>query len=105
MGPLVASVLRVIALVVLVFFFLLAAPPAVARSAQRFIAGMRAPDLEARRRAELGDAWVDAIDQIRRVIPPDGSYLLASGDRGAATAYWVRYELAPRRARFLGPLD
>jgi hypothetical protein len=61
-------------------------------------------DLAAVRRRMLGPSYVRAIERLRRDIPRDGEYLLVrdvtEGDGGGA--YWVRYELAPRRARFLG---
>jgi hypothetical protein len=46
-----------------------------------------------------GEGFTRTIEEIRRVIPPDGVYVLVNGDmpdRGAPI--WVRYELAPRRA-------
>jgi len=60
---------------------------------------------QARRRA-LGAAWVDAEEEIRRAVPPDGEYLLVDGgaERQGATLF-LRYQLAPRRARFAGRLS
>ncbi len=60
---------------------------------------------QARRRV-LGARWVDAEAQIRRAIPPDGEYLLVDGgaERQGATLF-LRYQLAPRRARFAGRLS
>lgn len=46
-----------------------------------------------------GEGFTRTIEEIRRVIPADGVYVLVNGDvpdRGAPI--WVRYELAPRRA-------
>jgi len=61
-------------------------------------------DTLAIRRRTLGPSYVRAIERLRREIPRDGEYLLVrdvtEGDGGGA--YWVRFELAPRRARFLG---
>ena len=54
----------------------------------------------------LGAATVAALDSIRRAIPEDGEYLLVDGgEELQAEAYWVRFELAPRRAVFLGRLS
>jgi hypothetical protein len=54
----------------------------------------------------LGAATVAALDSIRQAIPADGEYLLVDGgDELQAEAYWVRFELAPRRAVFLGRLS
>ena len=54
----------------------------------------------------FGDAYVRAIDDIRADLPADQAYLLvAAEDARLADAYWVRYELAPRRAFFWGQLD
>ena len=60
---------------------------------------------QARRRA-LGARWVDAEEGIRRAVPPDGEYLLVDGgeERQGATLF-LRYQLAPRRARFAGRLS
>jgi hypothetical protein len=60
---------------------------------------------EARGRV-YGEAYTRAIDQIRRDLPAGEGYLLVEGgDPGTGGAYWVRYDLAPRRAVFLGRLD
>jgi hypothetical protein len=57
------------------------------------------------RRRFLGPAYVVAVEEVRRAIPPDGEYLLVDGgmERQGA-ALFLRYELAPRRARFVGRL-
>lgn len=58
--------------------------------------------LDARRRC-LGADFVDAIESIRRALRPGEPYLIVEGaqpyDSGT---YWVRYELAPHRAVFVG---
>src|ERR1700687_1470662 len=60
---------------------------------------------EARARV-YGEAYTRAIDQIRRELPAGDGYLLVeAGDPGTGGAYWVRYDLAPRRAVYLGRLD
>ena len=64
-------------------------------------------DYQAIRRRTLGTSYVRAVEQLRRAIPRDGEYLLVrdvtEGDGGGV--YWLRFELAPRRARFLGVLS
>ena len=52
-----------------------------------------------------GARFVAAVDEARRAIPPGGEYLLVDGgfERQGA-AFFLRYELAPRRARFAGRL-
>ena len=59
---------------------------------------------QARRRA-FGAHWVAAVEEIDRTIPPGGEYLLVDGgeERQGATLF-LRYQLAPRRARFAGRL-
>ena len=62
------------------------------------------PPLATRRRL-LGEPYAEAIERIRRAIPPDGEYLMVNGGiEPEGGPYWVRFELAPRRARFLGLL-
>jgi hypothetical protein len=54
----------------------------------------------------LGAATVRALDSLRQAIPADGEYLLVDGgEELQAEAYWVRFELAPRRAVFVGRLS
>jgi len=60
---------------------------------------------QARRRV-LGARWVAAEEEIARAIPAGGEYLLVDGgeERQGATLF-LRYQLAPRRARFAGRLS
>ena len=52
-----------------------------------------------------GSEYIRAIEEIRRTIPEDGAYILISGVSEAEGApYWVKYDLAPRRAVYLGEL-
>ncbi len=56
-----------------------------------------------RRRRISGPEYIDAIEAIRRAIPPDGAYLLVNGaTRDEGARLWVRFELAPRRAVLAG---
>lgn len=49
-----------------------------------------------------GEQYTQRIEQIRRVIPPDGVYILVNGDRiDHGAPIWVRFDLAPRRAVLL----
>ena len=72
----------------------------IAQAASKLGEGSR----QARRRF-LGPAYVAAVDEVRRAVPPGGEYLLVDGgfERQGA-ALFLRYELAPRRARFVGRL-
>jgi len=98
-----SSFLRAFALGLFLLFLATAVPPAVLQSGGRVLwAILRAREgpLEARQRF-LGKPWTQAIDEIRREIPRDGEYLLVCGQASEDT-YWVRFELAPRRALFPG---
>jgi hypothetical protein len=54
----------------------------------------------------FGASYIRAIDEIRNELPADEGYLLVEGGSGLlGGSYWVRYDLAPRRAVFLGRLD
>lgn len=54
------------------------------------------------RRVHYGPRFMEGIEAIAAVIPPDGSYWLVDGNENAAEGYFVRGALAPRRARYLG---
>ncbi|HEX5760571.1 MAG TPA: hypothetical protein VF121_15400 [Thermoanaerobaculia bacterium] len=96
-----------VALALIAAHLAVALPLALGRSAKRLVAAARQLDetpAEARRRV-FGAAYVAAIEEARRAIPVDGIYLLVdaqSGEEGAQD--WVRFDLAPRRALFLGKL-
>lgn len=52
-----------------------------------------------------GPAYTEQIEAIRRTIPPDGAYVLLNGDAGEdGGPLWVKFDLAPRRAVYLGYL-
>jgi len=100
------SVFRALALGIFALFLVLAVPAAVSRSARWVVqaALVANEDLDAARRRSLGDPWVSAIAEIRRTIPREGEYLLVNGGmEWEGGPLWVRFDLAPRRARFLGP--
>jgi hypothetical protein len=53
-----------------------------------------------------GPAYTQEIEAIRRTIPRDGAYLLINGDPTEhGGPFWVKFDLAPRRAVYLGDLD
>jgi hypothetical protein len=50
--------------------------------------------------------YSEGIAAIRKTIPADGAYLLVNGTPGEkAGPVWAKFDLAPRRAVFLGDLD
>jgi hypothetical protein len=95
--------LRSLAAGIFVIFLATAVPPAILQSAGRVVwaAFLAREDTRQARRRFLGEPWARAVDEIRRVVPRDGEYLLVGGVANEDT-YWVRFELAPRRALFLG---
>jgi len=99
-------VFRALTLGLFVLFFLAALPQAAVHVAERTGEAIRQwnePPAAARRRV-LGEPCAAAIERIRRAVPRDGEYLLVDGaPPWEGGTYWVRFELAPRRARFLGP--
>ncbi len=51
-----------------------------------------------------GEAYFEAIEAIRRLLPRQAAYGLIAGGRETGEDHWVRYDLAPRRAVYLGKL-
>jgi hypothetical protein len=102
------SVLRAVALAVFALYFAQAIPPTLLRCVRwtRQAIAMAGEDSLAERRRFLTPPYVARIETIRRAIPRDGEYLLVDGGTELeGGAYWVRFELAPRRARYLGRLS
>ena len=105
------SIFRVLQVLVLALFaasLLVSLEQAAKRSRVRIAQAsshLREDSRQARRRA-LGARWVEAEEEIARAIPPGGEYLLVDGggERQGATLF-LRYQLAPRRARFAGRLS
>jgi hypothetical protein len=94
-----------IALALFFLFLAVSLPVSLGRSVRRIDAAFRfAGETAYEERARVfGAEYALAIEEIRRTIPRDGVYLLLDGDeveRGGAI--WVRFDLAPRRAVFLG---
>jgi len=91
--------------------FVIASLPAVAtHSFRRLIhalaSGLRGESSEAAVRRIQGDAYVDAVEGIARIVPRDGAYFLVdAGPYRKGAAYWARFDLAPRKALFLGRPD
>jgi hypothetical protein len=101
------SVLRAASLALLAISLLAALPLTALRVGRRILevvplAGENARGAHAR---VLGVSAAHALDSIRRTIPPGGEYLLLDGGaEWQGATYWVRFELAPRRARYAGRL-
>jgi len=53
-----------------------------------------------------GPGYTEQIEAIRRTIPPDGAYILLNSNPGEEGGpLWVKFDLAPRRAVYLGNLE
>lgn len=53
----------------------------------------------------FGPDYALAIEEMRRVIPPHGVYALVDADQAElGSVLWVRFDLMPRRAVYLGHL-
>ena len=88
-------------------FLAVAVPSALLHASREVVAAARAHEsLDQARARVYGEAYTRAIDQIRSELPAGDSYLLVeAGSRESGGAYWVRYDLAPRRAVYLGRLE
>jgi hypothetical protein len=89
-------------------FIAVSLPPALVHSSKRIaqaVARRGEPPAAAFRRLR-GGAYADALAPLLAAIPRDGAYLLVDATpAGAGGAYWLRFDLAPRRAILLGRLD
>lgn len=96
--------LDALAVATLGFYLAVAVPWSLLRSGDELSQAARSH--ETRKAARLrvhGEAYTRGIDEIRRRLPLDQAYLLVeAGKQRYGGAYWVRYDLAPRRAVFLG---
>lgn len=101
------SVFATVALVLFGLFLAVAVPWAGYKSARAVWHALHQLDetpYQARSRT-FGPGYTDSIAEIRRTIPPGGAYLLLNGDdRDEGGPIWVRFDLAPRRAVYLGKL-
>lgn len=98
-----------LALALLAIQLAVALPRALLRSAREgwnLIVHRNETTVEQRVRT-FGPGYVQAIEQIRRTIPPDGAYLLITGHGEVEEGgpIWVKFDLAPRRAVYLGRLE
>jgi hypothetical protein len=102
------SVFRTVALALLAASLLAALPLTAIRSVRRIseVVPLAGEDARGARARVLGAPQVAALDAIRRTIPAGGEYLLVDGgEEWQGATYWVRFELAPRRARYVGRLS
>lgn len=93
-----------LALLVFAVFLAISLPWMATRSAKRVAHAIRHLDetrIEGRARV-FGPAYTEAIEEIRRAIPEDAAYLLVDAGGESGAAYWVRFDLAPRRPILLG---
>jgi hypothetical protein len=102
------SLLRALVLALFAASLLAALVPAAKQSWVRIAlaASHLGEDSRQARRRTLGAPWVAAEEKIARAIPADGDYLMVDGggERQGATLF-LRYQLAPRRARFASRLS
>jgi hypothetical protein len=96
--------LATVVLVVLVIASVVSVPRMLYQAAWRLASGLKhfsEEPLVARRRV-FGARYADAVERIAKAIPKDGEYLLADRSHEPGQPNWIRYDLAPRRARYLG---
>jgi len=88
-------------------FLAAAVPQALFHAGRKVVEAANAHESLAQARARVyGEDYTRAVDRIRDELPEDAAYLLVEGGRpGSGGAAWVRYDLAPRRAVYLGRLD
>jgi len=88
-------------------FLAVAVPSALLRAGREVVRAAHAHESLAEARARVyGEDYTCAIDQIRRELPPGDAFLLVmGGEPNSGGTYWVRYDLAPRRAFYFGRLD
>lgn len=101
------SVLRAAALALFALFLLTSLLRTVGQILQRYLSAVavaaKTPAEE--RRRTMGPGVAEAYDRLRRTIPRHGEYLLIDGGSiWQGSPYWVRFELAPRKARLAGSL-
>ena len=103
------SFLAKLALALLAIQLAVAVPRALLRSARESwnLIVHRDETPHEKRVRTFGPGYVQAIEQIRRTIPQDGAYVLinAHPDVEEGGPVWVKFDLAPRRAVYLGKLD
>ena len=108
MLPRAGTVLRVAVLALFAASLLVAMERAARSSWERIVQAVSrfGEDSRQARRRALGALWVAAEGEIRHAIPAGGDYLLVDGgEERQGAALFLRYQLAPRRARFVGRLS
>ena len=83
-------------------------PPAVVHTGTRVVQAARqaGEDSAGGWRRVQGADYVAAVERIRRTIPRGGESPIVNGAaEWHGGPYWVRFDLAPRRARYLGLLS
>lgn len=102
------SLISSLALGLFVVYLAVATPWALLKAARSALLSFRVAGetpLEERLRT-YGPMYSNGIEKIRRTIPENGAYLLINGDpKEEGGPLWVKFDLAPRRAVFLGKLD
>jgi len=103
----VGSLVSLLALALFTAFLAISLPPALSRSLDFIKLALRLrgePVLDQRVRV-WGASYTVAIEEIRRIIPRDAAYVIVESEASPAGApLWVRFDLAPRRAVFLGQM-
>lgn len=91
----------------LVLFLAVAVPWALGRAGNEVAAAADdGESLDDARARVFGQDYTRAIDAIRRELAPEDAYLMVEGGLPASGGvFWVRHDLAPRRAIYLGRLD
>jgi len=91
----------------LALFLAVAVPWALLHAGREVVQAAHAHESLAEARARVdGLEYARAIDSIREELPAGDAYLLVMGGKpNSGGAYWVRYDLAPRRALYFGRLD
>jgi hypothetical protein len=104
------KLLSALALAAFALFLATSVPVALATSASRLLSALRVArqagddPYEARLRS-FGLPYVETLETIRRTIPPNGVYALVDGeDDVEGSPLWVRHDLAPRKAIYLGKM-
>lgn len=102
------SLLAVLALGLFAVFLVVSASKAAWESAETialFYEARGESSFHERSRA-YGPIYTHEIEVIRRTIPRDGAYVLFNGrPEEEGGPLWIKFDLAPRRAIFLGDLD
>ncbi len=97
-----------LALGLFALYLALAVPLAFSTAFTRLAEGLPhlGEDPPTARRRVFGTPYAEAIEGIRRALPPGYVYVLINADdQDDGLPLWVRYDLAPHRAIYLGRLS